>query len=96
MSKVRIYREHQLGLEKAREIAKKWQADGEKDLNLKCNYQENSDKDVLLFKRSGVSGDLVVTDSAFELNAKLGFMVAPFKDKLVAAANKSLDKLLNE
>lgn len=94
MSNIRIHREHSLGLEKAREVAKKWQSDGEADLSLVCQYAQGSTEDVLSFKRSGIKGELKVTAHAFELNAKLGLLLAPFKDKLLAAANKNLDKLL--
>ena len=44
--------------------------------------------------RSGVSGSLHVTKDTFELDAKLGFLLGAFKDRIEGEIVKNLDALL--
>jgi putative polyhydroxyalkanoate system protein len=59
-----------------------------------CSMEEGSAFDTLHFSRSGVSGSLRVQPENFELNAKLGFLLGAFKQKIEAEIEKNLDTLL--
>jgi putative polyhydroxyalkanoate system protein len=96
MADIHIHRKHTLGLAKARDIAFNWAEDVESKLDMACTYEEGKIEDCVSFKRSGVSGTLMVTKDGFELNAKLGFLVGAFKDKIEAEISKNLDALLSK
>jgi len=85
-----ILREHALGFIKAREVALRWAGQVEKDFGMDCTYDEGDGLDTLRFKRSGVQGELLVTKDAFELNARLGFLLGAFKDRIEAEIVKTL------
>ena len=50
--------------------------------------------DEVSFTRSGVTGTLLVTKDAFTLDAKLGFLLGAFKDRIESEIVKNLDALL--
>jgi len=83
-----------LGLAKARKLAFKWAEQAEEQLDMACTYEEGTSLDTVSFERSGVSGTLEVTASAFTLQAKLGFLFSAFKGKIEAEISKNLDALL--
>jgi putative polyhydroxyalkanoate system protein len=78
----------------ARKIAFAWAEQVETEFGMECTYEEGKAKDVVCFERAGVSGTLNVTKSQFELDAKLGFLLGAFKDKIEAEIVKNLDALL--
>jgi putative polyhydroxyalkanoate system protein len=94
MANLHILREHTLGLEAARQVAHTWGQQAQDQFGMECSYAEGPDGDVLSFSRSGLSGTLQVDAQRFELNAKLGFLLAGFKDKIEAEVVKNLDALL--
>lgn len=94
MPDMRINRNHSLGLAKARAIAFKWAEQVEDKFSMDCTYEEGKTSDTVTFKRSGVDGTLVVTKDSFDLNAKLGFLLGAFKDKIQGEIEKNLDDLL--
>ncbi|CAM8635310.1 PHA_gran_rgn, putative polyhydroxyalkanoic acid system protein [Comamonadaceae bacterium] len=94
MADLHILREHSLGFAAARKIAFQWAEQAEQDFDMECTYVEGDDLDEVIFKRSGVSGMLQVSESKFELSAKLGFLLGAFKDKIEAEIVKNLDQLL--
>ena len=94
MADLHILREHSLGFAAARKIAFQWAEQAEQDFDMECTYVEGDDLDEVIFKRSGVSGTLQVSESKFELSAKLGFLLGAFKDKIEAEIVKNLDQLL--
>ena len=94
MANVHILRKHTLGLAEARKIAFQWAEQVEKDFGMACTYEEGSTQDDLAFTRSGVSGSLQVTHDKFELNAKLGFLLGAFRDRIEGEIVKNLDALL--
>ena len=96
MADIHIEREHTLGFAKARTIAFQWAEQVEKELDLACTYEEGKSHDLLSFSRSGVSGTLAVSKDRFELEAKLGFLVGMFKEKIEGEIVKNLDALLAE
>ena len=94
MPDIHIEREHALGLPKARQLAFRWAETAEQKLDMECTYEEGKVSDLLTFTRSGVNGELKVTASAFELHARLGFLLGAFKDRIEREIVKNLDDLL--
>lgn len=94
MANVYILRNHTLGLPEARKIAFRWAEQVEKDFGMACTYDEGSTQDDVVFTRSGVSGSLQVTQDKFVLDAKLGFLLGAFKDRIEGEIVKNLDALL--
>ncbi|MDB5743945.1 MAG: polyhydroxyalkanoic acid synthase [Polaromonas sp.] len=94
MADIQIARQHSLGLSEARKLAFQWARQVEKEFDMQCTYQEGTASDLVNFSRSGVTGTLTVTHNAFELNARLGFLLGAFKDRIEAEIVKNLDALL--
>ena len=94
MANLHILREHALGLAAARKIAFAWAEQVEGEFDMACTYEEGKASDTVTFTRSGVNGTLQVTKDRFELDAKLGFLLGAFKDRIEAEIVKNLDALL--
>lgn len=94
MANLHIRREHALGLKAARKIAWQWAEQVEQQFDMTCTYDEGAVEDVVAFTRSGVNGTLQVTADHFDLDAKLGFLLGAFKDRIEAEIVKNLDQLL--
>ncbi|RPE73090.1 putative polyhydroxyalkanoate system protein [Tibeticola sediminis] len=94
MSTIHIHREHHLGHAAARKLALRWAEEAERDFGMACTYEEGDDEDTVHFQRTGASGTLKVLPHAFELEAKLGFLLGAFKDRIEAEIVKNLDELL--
>ena len=94
MADLHIVRKHALGLAEARKIAFNWAEQVETDLGMSCTYEEGRSADRVCFSRSGVQGELQVTKDAFELDAKLGFLVGAFKGRIEAEITQMLNRLL--
>ncbi len=94
MADLHIEREHALGLAQARKIAFNWAEQVESELGMQCTYEEGRSADRVSFSRSGVKGELQVTKDKFELDAKLGFLVGAFKDRIEAEITEMLNKML--
>lgn len=94
MPDLKIHREHPLGFESARRIAREWVQTATDKLGMACDYREGDACDQVSFTRSGVSGELKVTGTAFELDAKLGFLLGAFKDRIEQEVGRNLDELL--
>lgn len=94
MAEIRIHRDHDLGLKKAREIAWKWAEQVEEKFDMECTVHEGEDEDSVEFTRSGVKGELTVAADHFELVAQLGFLLGAFKKTIEAEVEKELDSLL--
>jgi putative polyhydroxyalkanoate system protein len=92
MSDIKLTRPHSLSITKAKALVQK-AADG-----LGSEYQLESEwhRNTLRFHRSGVDGQMLVTDSEIELNVTLGLLMKPFKGKFVDQIGRELDKLLAE
>ena len=95
MADIRIHREHQLGLPKARKVAWQWAEDVEKNFDMQCTVIEGDFSDTIEFTRSGVKGTLIVAADHFDLNAKLGFLLGAFSRTIESEIERNLDKLLN-
>lgn len=96
MADIQIQREHALGLPRARQIAFKWAEQVEEEFDMTCTYEEGESEDLVSFSRSGVNGTLTVTMEHFELNARLGFLLGAFKEKIEGEIVKNLDALLTK
>jgi len=83
-----------LGLKAARKIALQWAEQAEQQFDMACTIEEGDDEDTVAFTRSGVNGTLKVTADHFDLDAKLGFLLGAFKDRIEAEIVKNLDLLL--
>jgi putative polyhydroxyalkanoate system protein len=94
MPDIRIHREHQLGLPKARKVAWEWAEHAEKKFDMECTVIEGETSDTVEFTRSGVNGTLIVAPDHFELNAKLGFLLGAFSKTIESEIEKNLDELL--
>jgi putative polyhydroxyalkanoate system protein len=94
MADIHIQRKHQLGLIGARKVAWQWAEQAEGDFGMACTYEEGGDCDEVAFSRSGVSGTLLVTADHFELDAKLGFLLGAFRERIESEIVKNLDQLL--
>jgi putative polyhydroxyalkanoate system protein len=93
---IKIHRAHSLGFPQARRLAFKWAQDAEKKLDMQCTYVEGKSSDEVQFTRSGVSGTLKVTATAFNLHASLGFLLGAFKERIESEIENNLDALLNK
>jgi putative polyhydroxyalkanoate system protein len=91
---IHITREHSLGLPEARKLAFKWAEAVEEKFDMECTYEEGHSADLVSFTRSGVNGELKVTKDKFELDARLGFLLGAFKDRIEGEIVKNLDLLL--
>lgn len=94
MADIHIRRDHHLGLSGARKLAWKWAEQVEADFDMSCTYEEGDAADEVIFTRSGVNGTLKVSADHFELDARLGFLLGAFKDRIESEIVKNLDQLL--
>ena len=94
MADINIRREHGMSLADARKAAFKWAEQAEEKFDMECTYEEGKTSDEVSFTRSGVNGTLTVTKDSFELQAKLGFLLGAFKDKIEGEIVKNLDALI--
>lgn len=94
MADIRIQRTHRLGLPKARKLAWQWAEDVEKRFQLACTVIEGKDGDTVEFTRPGVDGRLLVRADRFDLEARLGFLLGVFSQRIEAEIEENLDALL--
>ena len=94
MADIHIHRSHHLGLAKARKTAWKWAEHVEEKFGMECTVIEGESSDVVEFTRAGVDGKLVVSADAFELDAKLGFLLGAFRGTIETEIEGYLDELL--
>jgi putative polyhydroxyalkanoate system protein len=95
MPDIHIHRDHALGLAKARKIAWTWAEEVEAKFDMECTVIEGETSDTVEFKRTGVSGTLVVAPDHFELDARLGFLLGAFSKTIEGEITKNLDALLS-
>lgn len=94
MPDIHIEREHTLGLEQARKLALRWAELAQEKFDMACSYEEGKTSDLVSFSRSGVNGELKVTPDRFKLDARLGFLLGVFKERIESEIGKNLDELL--
>ncbi len=96
MAEIHVHRAHRLGLARARKTAWRWAELAEQKFGMECTVIEGETSDVVEFTRAGVDGKLVVAADAFDLTARLGFLVGVFRDRIVAEIEDNLDDVLAE
>ncbi|RZI84190.1 MAG: polyhydroxyalkanoic acid synthase [Rubrivivax sp.] len=94
MADIKIQRPHALGLAKARVLAQEWMDDAANKLGLNCKLEPGDTEDTISFERMGVTGQMRVRADAFELEAKLGMMMAAFKPLVEAEIDRNLAQIL--
>jgi putative polyhydroxyalkanoate system protein len=94
MADINISRQHGMPLLAARNAAFKWIEQAEEKFDMACSREEGDGCDTYSFSRSGVTGTFRVDHDSFELNAKLGFFLSAFKDKIESEILKNLDALI--
>lgn len=94
MADIRIHRDHNLGLAKARKVAWDWAEMAEAKFDMACEVLEGETSDTVHFTRSGVKGELIVAGDHFDLQAKLGFLLGAFAKTIEGEIEKNLDNLL--
>lgn len=94
MPELKIEREHSLGLDGARLVAERWREQAEQDWGMSCESESGQAEDRMRFARSGVSGELTVTETRFDLQIKLGFLLGAYSGKIEEKINANLDALL--
>lgn len=94
MADIHILRNHHFSLSEARDIAFSWAEQAENEFGMACIYEEGDDEDLVTFTRSGVYGTLRVCGERFELDAKLGFLLGAFKERIESEVVKNLDDLM--
>jgi putative polyhydroxyalkanoate system protein len=94
MADIHIYREHRLGLAKARKTAWQWAEAAEAKFGMECTVIEGETSDVVEFTRSGVEGRLVVDADSFDLTARLGLVLGAFRGRIEAGIEENVDAVL--
>jgi putative polyhydroxyalkanoate system protein len=94
MPELNIERTHTLGLAGARFVAERWREQAEQDWGMACDFESGESEDRMLFARSGVSGELTVSQDRFDLQIKLGFLLGAYRSKIEEKIQANLDALL--
>ena len=94
MPELNIERTHTLGLAGARAVAERWREQAEQEWGMACECEPGEATDRMRFERSGVSGELTVTDTRFDLQLKLGFLLGAYSGKIEEKIRTNLDELL--
>ena len=94
MPELNMERTHTLGLAGARAVAERWREQAEQEWGMTCESETGQDEDRMRFERSGVSGELRVTDTRFDLQLKLGFLLGAYSGKIEEKIRANLDALL--
>lgn len=90
MSVIDIHRVHSLDKEHAREAAETLAKDLSKQFDV--NYQWEGD--LLKFKRSGVKGQLDISENDLHIRLELGLMLRPFKSRIEQEIHSQLDQII--
>lgn len=90
MSVIDIHRAHSLDKEHAREAAETLAKDLSKQFDV--NYQWEDD--LLKFKRSGVKGQLDISENDLHIRLELGLMLRPFKSRIEQEIHSQLDQII--
>lgn len=96
MADIHIERPHGMSLAEARTAALRWATEAEEKFAMKCAYAEGETSDEVTFSRSGVSGTLIVDKNVFALQAKLGFLLSAFKEKIEGEIVRNLEALIKK
>ena len=90
MSDIKLVRLHSLPLAKAKALAQKAADALAAEYDLSSEWRGNT----MRFHRSGVDGQMHVTDSEIQLDVTLGFLLKAFKAKIAGHIERNLEELL--
>lgn len=90
MSDIKMIKYHALPIVKARALVQKAADNLAEEYNLASEWHGNT----LRFHRSGVEGQMQVSDTEIRLDVTLGFLLRPFKSKFVEHIEHNFDRLL--
>ena len=88
MSDIRIRRRHTLTARAARQAAEKIARQLDEEFDLAYEWEEN----VLVFRRSGVSGGLVVERKEVHIRIRLGFLLLAIRPRVEAEIHRFFDE----
>lgn len=94
MPELKIERQHTLGMTGARAVAERWREQAEQNWGMACECQPGETEDRMRFERSGVSGELTVSEVRFDLQIQLGFLLGAYSGKIEEKIRSNLDELL--
>ena len=88
MSDIQIRRSHSMSAKAARKAAEKIASQLDEEFDLAYEWDDN----VLLFKRSGVSGELVVEKKEVHIRVRLGFLLMAIRPRIGAEIHRFFDE----
>ena len=88
MSDIQIRRSHSMSAKAARKAAEKIASQLDEEFDLAYEWDDN----VLLFKRSGVSGELVVEKKEVHIRVRLGFLLMAIRPRIEAEIHRFFDE----
>lgn len=88
MTDILIRRRHTLSAKAARQAAEKIAGRLEEEFGLAYEWDDN----VLAFRRSGVSGELVVEKKDVHIRVRLGFLLLAIKPRVEAEIHRYFDE----
>ena len=88
MSDIQIRRSHTMSAKAARKAAEKIASQLDEEFDLAYEWDDN----VLLFKRSGVSGELVVEKKEVHIRVRLGFRLMAIRPRIEAEIHRFFDE----
>jgi putative polyhydroxyalkanoate system protein len=86
MAEIRIVRRHALPMAKVRALARA----AAREFGVEPEW----DGDVARFRRTGLEGEIRFSPSEVRVDVKLGFLLAPFKERLAGHMEAHLDRVL--
>jgi putative polyhydroxyalkanoate system protein len=90
MSKIHIVRQHTLSLESARAEVERIAERVDQELGADYAWEG----DTLVFSRSGVSGQITVTEHALDLEIRLGLLLSAMKGQIAHRIEAKVDETL--
>ena len=90
MADIKLIRPHSLPLSKAKALAQKTADALAAEYDLASEWRGNT----LRFHRTGVEGQMRVTDAQIELDVTLGFLLKAFKAKIASQIEHHLEEML--
>ncbi len=91
MADITLVEHHALTMVQARQVAQ--QVADQMQADYEVGYAWEGD--VLVFKRSGVSGTLALTEGQAQLDIVLGFMLKGFRKKIEEQVGRNMHKLFS-
>lgn len=88
MSDIEIRRHHTLSAKSARQAAEKIARQLDEEFDLAYEWDDN----VLVFKRSGVSGELVVEKKEVHIRVRLGFLLFAIRPRIEQEIHRYFDE----